>query len=80
MKTNEYILLEKLLEKNRRLFRKKIIESEEYIDNHELIMKRIKKEIFKFEKADINVLEMMDFDETIERFRNEIFIVKYCLN
>lgn len=80
MKSTEYLLLEKMLEKNRRLFRKKIIESAEYIDNHDVIMSKIKNIIFKFEQKDINILKNMDIDETIERFRNEIFIVKYNLN
>ncbi|CAD0220426.1 MULTISPECIES: hypothetical protein [Chryseobacterium] len=80
MKSYDYLLLEKLLEKNRRMFRKKLIESEEYIDNHEIIMTKIKKVIFKFEKYDIDILQNMDIDETLERFRREIFLVKFNLN
>lgn len=80
MKTNEYILLEKLLEKNRRLFKKDIIELDEYIENHELIMAKLKLAIFEIEKADVNFLKNMDIDETKERFRKEIFIIKFNLN
>lgn len=80
MKNNEYEILDRMLQKNRRLFQMKLIESEEYIENHDLIMERIKNVIVQFEKHDLQVLQKMDLDDSVERFRKEIFIVKYNLN
>ncbi|WP_288446175.1 hypothetical protein [uncultured Chryseobacterium sp.] len=78
MKINsEYLLLEKLLDKNRRLFRKDIIEAEEYIDNHDMIMEKLKNSIFKIESSDLKILRGLDIDDSIERYRNEMFIIKY---
>lgn len=80
MKTTEYLLLERMLEKNRRLFKKDIIDPDEYIENHEIIMRKLKSAIFKIEKSDMLFLQAMDSDESRARFRNEIFIVKLNSN
>ncbi|MCE4064297.1 hypothetical protein LXM63_04270 [Chryseobacterium gleum] len=76
-RSSEFLLLEKLLEKNRRLFRKDIIEAEEYIDNHDMIMEKLKNSIFKIESSSLKILYGLDIDDSIERYRNEMFIIKY---
>lgn len=81
MKINsEYLLLEKLLEKNRRLFKKDIIQSEEYIENHDLIMNKLKNAIFRIEISDFKILQELEIDESLDRYRNEIFIIRYSIN
>lgn len=79
-RSSEYLLLEKLLEKNRRLFKKDIIEADEYIDNHDMIMERLRIAIFKIEKNDLKILQGFDIDESLSRFRNEIFIIRHSMN
>lgn len=76
-RSSEFLLLEKLLEKNRRLFRKDIIEADEYIDNHDMIMEKLKNSIFKIESSSLKILYGLDIDDSIERYRNEMFIIKY---
>ena len=79
-RSSEHLLLEKLLEKNRRLFKKDIIEADEYIDNHDMIMERLRIAIFKIEKKDLKILQGFDIDESLARFRNEIFIIRHSMN
>lgn len=80
MKDPEYMLLKKMLDKNRRMFKKGDLEFSEYLENHLLIMKKLKGTIIKMEKIDFNFLKAIDTNESIEQFRRGIYIVKYNLN
>ena len=80
MKDREYLLLKKMLDKNRRLYKKQTIEFHEYIDNHLLLINKLKLSIIKMETIDLEYLVAIDLDESIEKFRKGILIVKYNLN
>ncbi|OBW43537.1 hypothetical protein AB670_00067 [Chryseobacterium sp. MOF25P] len=80
MNDPEYLILKKMLEKNRRLFQTQVIDFIEYIDNHLMIMERMKKSIIKFESSDFNFLAAIDTEECIDKFRKGIMIVKVNLN
>ncbi len=80
MKTREYLILEKMLEKNRRMYKLERIEFPEYIENHEAIMKQLKNEIFKVSNSDFNFMVAIDLDDCLEKFRKSIMIVKFNLN
>ncbi len=80
MRSPEYLLLEKMLEKNRRLYKQNSIEFEEYIENHALIMDRLNRSLFRMESTDFNYLTAIDVDDCLDRFRKGIFIVQYNLN
>lgn len=80
MKDNEYLLLKKMLDKNRRLYKKRKIEFPEYIENHLLLINKLKLSIIKMETVDLNYLVALELDESIEKFRKGILIVKYNLN
>lgn len=80
MKSREYLILEKMLEKNRRLYKKGSFDFPEYIENHDAIMKQLKKEIFNVSSADLNFMIAIDTDECIDKFRKGIMIVKFNLN
>lgn len=80
MKDPEYMLLKKMLDKNRRMFKKGDLEFSEYLENHLLIMKKLKGTIIKMEKIDFNFLTAIDTNESIEQFRRGIYIIKYNLN
>lgn len=80
MKDPEYLLLKKMLDKNRRLYKKQTIEFPEYIENHLLLINKLKLSIIKMEKIDLNYLVAIDLDESLEKFRKGILIVKFNLN
>jgi len=80
MKTPEYLLLQKMLNKNRRMYQQNKIEFEEYIENHSLIMDKLNKSIFKMETVDFNYLVAIDTDDCLEKFRKGINIVQFNLN
>lgn len=80
MKDHEYLLLKKMLDKNRRHYKKGIIEFSEYIENHLLLINKLKLSIIRMEKIDIDYLIAIDLDESLEKFRKGILIVKYNLN
>ncbi len=79
-RSSEYLLLEKLLEKNRRLFNKDVIDVDEYIDNHEMLMEKLKNSIFRIESSDMKFLQGLEIDESVDRYRKEMFIIKYSKN
>lgn len=80
MNDPEFLILKKMLEKNRRLFQTEAINFTEYIDNHLMIMERMKKSIIKFETSDFNYLAAIDTEDCIHKFRKGIMIVKVNLN
>ncbi|WPO89922.1 hypothetical protein [Chryseobacterium sp. HR92] len=80
MKDHEYLLLKKMLDKNRRHYKKGKIDFPEYIENHLLLINKLKLSITSMEKIDIDYLVAIDLDESIEKFRKGILIVKYNLN
>lgn len=80
MKDQEYLLLKKMLEKNRRLFKRDVIEYDEYFANHKMLMGKIKNSIIKMNNCDINFLTAIDLDDSIERYRKGIMIVKLNMN
>lgn len=80
MMDHEYLLLKKMLDKNRRHYKKGIIEFPEYIENHLLLINKLKLSIIRMEKIDVDYLIAIDLDESLEKFRKGILIVKYNLN
>lgn len=80
MKDHEYLLLKKMLDKNRRHYKKRIIDFPEYIENHLLLINKLKLSIIRMEKIDVDYLIAIDLDESLEKFRKGILIVKYNLN
>lgn len=80
MMDNEYLLLKKMLDKNRRLYKKKRIEFPEYIENHQLLIGKLKASIIKMERVDFNFLNAIDLEESIEAFRKGMLIVRHNLN
>ncbi|SHF16552.1 hypothetical protein SAMN02787073_1578 [Chryseobacterium vrystaatense] len=80
MRDPEYLLLKTMLNSNRCLFKKGDIEFPEYLENHLLIMNKLKKSIIKMEENDYNFLKNIETDKSIEKFRKGIHIVRYNLN
>jgi len=69
-----------MLDKNRRLYKSHKIGFQEYIENHLLLIEKLKSSIVRMENLDFNFLTAIDLDESIEKFRKGILIVKYNLN
>jgi len=80
MRKTEYLLLKKMINKNRRLFKNDILEYEEYFENHFLLMEKLKQEILKMDNDDINFLTAIDLDDCLERYRKGMMIVKFNMN
>lgn len=80
MKDREYLLLKKMIEKNRRLFKNDTIEYDEYFENHTMLMEKIRNSILKMNNCDVNFLAAIDLDDCLERYRKGIMIVKFNMN
>lgn len=80
MKDREYLLLKKMIEKNRRLFKNDIINYDEYFENHNMLMEKIRKSIIQMNNCDLNFITAIDLDDCLERYRKSIMIVKFNMN
>jgi hypothetical protein len=80
MKDREYLLLKKMIEKNRRIFKKDVIDYDEYFENHTVLMEKIKSSILKMNNCDIDFLAAIDLDDCLERYRQGMMIVKFNMN
>ena len=73
-------MLKKLIEKNRKLYKKAIIDYDEYFENHMILMEKIKKSIVRISEQDMNFIATIDMDDCVERYRRSIMIVKFNMN
>lgn len=80
MKDPEYLLLKKMIEKNRTLYKKNKIDYDEYFENHIMLMDKIRLSILKMNNCDMNFLAAIDVDDCLERYRKGIMIVKFNMN
>ncbi|MDF2931265.1 MAG: hypothetical protein K0R36_596 [Chryseobacterium sp.] len=80
MNDQEYLMLKKMIEKNRRLFKKEIIDYDEYFENHNMLMEKIKDSILLMNNCDISFLAAIDLDDCLEKYRKGIMIVKFNMN
>lgn len=80
MKDKEYIILNNMLEKNKHHYKAGNLEFPEYLENHRLIMRKIKNNIVKMDPNDIDFLSVIENDESVSKFKQGILILKCNLN
>ena len=80
MKDKEYKLLKGMLERNRELYQKGHFEFLEYLDNHEVITKKLKNSILSYEQFETLKLIEIDEETCLKKFSVGINILKLNFN
>ncbi|MGE8528466.1 hypothetical protein [Chryseobacterium rhizosphaerae] len=80
MKDKEYIILSNMLEKNKHHYKKGNLEFQAYLENHRLIMKKIKNNIVKMDQNDMDFLSVIENDDSVSKFKQGILILRCNLN
>lgn len=66
MKDQEYRLLKSMLEINRQLYKRDELKFLEYLDNHEILSKKLKNSILSMEQ--IEILIQIDEEVSVQKF------------
>ncbi|RMZ60033.1 hypothetical protein D1632_10605 [Chryseobacterium nematophagum] len=82
MKDREYILLKSMLHNNKALYKNGKLTFSEYLDNHLLIMDKLKLSIIRMEKNDFDFLSSINLkkNDPLKEFKKGMSILKYNLN
>lgn len=80
MNDKEYRLLKSMLERNRELYKKGHFKFLEYLDNHEIITKKLKSSILSMEQMETLTLATIDEETCLKKFNIGINILKLNFN